>query len=382
MRGDVVVRLSATAAVPAASGTAIRVTEPAATRCADGVDGLADERAVERGAGGVEVDRVVRDPGPVGGRRPVDERQVRMPFDRPLEMLVHGREVPVVRLDLVPRARRDVLRLHLAQRHPEHVLHAAFLERPDDRVDRAVEPSGVPVRVVVAAGDRRRSRRAATGARRGRTSIRVARRTARACRRARPASRRGKASGRAPLAPRPTESATMYTRLSTGTDSGTAGLGRHRRLGGAERHCTDGDGGRDRDRASGRRSRTPHSLGDHVHPPAGGVEQRVGHGRCRDAQPAVGADADRQGVGEHEPRIGVHARRLGPSAAAVGGQERAGHRRDDRQRARDRLGTRPGRRDCRSSDRGRGSAPTHPRRYGCRSSATARPARTSALRRP
>ena len=69
------------------------------------------------------------------------------------EVVVDGREVPEVLLDLTPCGGGDVLRLHLAQGHPVDVLHAALAERGDRGVDRPVEALRVPERIVVAGGD-------------------------------------------------------------------------------------------------------------------------------------------------------------------------------------------------------------------------------------
>ncbi len=119
-----------------------------------GADGAGGEPRVQRSARGVEVDRVVGETELVGGGRPIDDRQLRMPFEcRPqpcvghrvlaVEQLVAGGERVVPRVEL---------RLHLAQGDPEDVLHAFREQRVHHLVDRAIEAGDVPVRVVVATG--------------------------------------------------------------------------------------------------------------------------------------------------------------------------------------------------------------------------------------
>ena len=125
------------------------VVEP----CLGVVDRVGDEPAVERGTRGVQMDGVVGDARLVRRGCPVDQGEIGMPHDRPLEVFVDGWEVPGVREHLAPRRPRDVLLLHLAKRHPVDVLDARPRQRVDHGVDRSIESSGVPVRVVVPAPD-------------------------------------------------------------------------------------------------------------------------------------------------------------------------------------------------------------------------------------
>jgi hypothetical protein len=110
---------------PSASGTAMRVVEPSGDPRHRAHDGRA--RPVRRRAPRPALLRWIASyvsPGWSAFAAQSTSVRFGVTVERPFEVLVHRREVPVVRLDLSPRRPRDVLGLHLSQRHPVHVLHA------------------------------------------------------------------------------------------------------------------------------------------------------------------------------------------------------------------------------------------------------------------
>ena len=279
-------------------------------------------------------------------------------------MVVDGREVPVVRLDLPPRRAGDVLRIDLAQHHPIDVLDPGSGERVDDRIDRSIEPLRIPVRIVVPGRDD--DMFAEPFGVRGEPSLdvvglelldeagRIAVDMDGPAGRERPGQRR--------LGPEPDRIGEHHDPLGCWFRLGVrCGIG----LG-------NGNGIRNGLRPGLR-------AGD---PPAGGVEQRVGGGAGEDAQTPVVADTGGDRVGEHSLRERVDVRRGRFGAASPRPEVSESHRGDDG----DRSGDRPGRRGSdaarRSSGTGRGSGSIRRCRCAYRACGSVQPARTPTRRLP